>query len=292
MPSKENGASHVSTSMYFLASNELFKSEKPYAFRFTLAEHGLPSSIPQTNMKMERRDDIIIDDIRGNEKMYTLEKNGFEVITHTSQIAYEDYYEPEKVKSYLQELEEVLKDRLKASHVQVFRYGLRKRHSEFPVSTGEAYEYDQPTSVAHVDTTPEELSKEITRQYGEEANSWLTKRCQWINIWKPLKGPLTDWPLAVCNAAVVDKVNDLEAADLLYPDLATENYQVYYNPNHEWHYLSGQEVSELMVFKQADHMMQSSLPGVPHCSFPNPFTPKGEAPRESIEARALVFYDD
>lgn len=65
------------------------------------------------------------------------------------------------------------------------------------MSTGEAYEYDQPTSVAHVgmqlcrsiltlalirfiDTTPEELTQEIRRQYGEEAESWLNKRCQWI----------------------------------------------------------------------------------------------------------------
>lgn len=30
------------------------------------------------------------------------------------------------------------------------RLKLRKRDSKFPVSTGEAYEYDQPTSVAHV----------------------------------------------------------------------------------------------------------------------------------------------
>lgn len=60
---------------------------------------------------------------------------------------------------------------------------------------------------------------------------------------------------------MVNKTNDLEAADLLYTDLATENYQVYYNPNHEWYYLSGQDVSELMVFKQADHLMQSSFPG-------------------------------
>lgn len=60
---------------------------------------------------------------------------------------------------------------------------------------------------------------------------------------------------------MVSEINDLEAADLLYTDLATENYQVYYNPNHEWYYLSGQDVSELMVFKQADHLMQSSFPG-------------------------------
>jgi hypothetical protein len=119
---------------------------------------------------------------------------------------------------------------------------------------------------------------------------------------------LNDWPLAVCDAAAVDKTTDLEAADLLYPDLATENYQVYYKPEYKWYYLSSHDVSELMIFKQSDSLpdacpgmsFQVKAPprvmtlkiGVPHCSFLNPLTPREEAPRESIEARALVYYDD
>jgi hypothetical protein len=124
MPSKNFDESSVSTSMYFLTQNDLFKTEKPYAFRFALADHDIPANIPQTNMRMERKDHIIVKDIRRQKKEFTLEKNGFEVFSHTSQIAYEDYYKPEKVKIYLQELEGLLKDRLKASHVHVFRYGV------------------------------------------------------------------------------------------------------------------------------------------------------------------------
>jgi hypothetical protein len=71
---------------------------------------------------------------------------------------------------------------------------------------------------------------------------------------------LNDWPLAVCDASVVDDSSDLEAADLLYPDLATENYQVYYKPNHKWYYLSSHDPSELIIFKQSDSD-SDSLPG-------------------------------
>lgn len=124
MPSKDIDEFQVSTSMYFLTRNDLFTTEKPYAFRFALTDHDMSANIPQTNMKMERKDDIIIKDIRGHEKQFTLEKNGFEVLSHTSEIAYEDYYRPDKVKIYLHELEGLLKDRLKASHVQVFRHGV------------------------------------------------------------------------------------------------------------------------------------------------------------------------
>ena len=74
------------------------------------------------------------------------------------------------------------------------------------------------------------------------------------SIWKPLKGPLNDWPLTFCDASTVQKDVDLEAADLLYPDLATENFQVYHRPEHKWYYLSSQTPSELIVFLQADSL--------------------------------------
>ena len=124
MPSKDIDESFVLTSMYFLTRNDLFVTEKPYAFRFALEDHDKPADIPQTNMKMERKDNIIIKDIRGEEKQFTLEKNGFEVLSHTSRIGYEDFYNPERVKIYLNELEGLLEDRLKASHVRIFRHGV------------------------------------------------------------------------------------------------------------------------------------------------------------------------
>ena len=82
-----------------------------------------------------------------------------------------------------------------------------------------------------------------------------------ISIWKPLRGPLNDWPLAVCDASVVDEKSDLEAADLLYPDLVAENYQVYYKSDYKWYYLSSHEPSELIIFKQSDSK-PDSCPGM------------------------------
>lgn len=100
------------------------------------------------------------------------------------------------------------------------------------------------------------------------------KRCQWIkyisrfidtklvqaatdlldlpSICKPLKGPLNDRPLVVCDASRVDRKRDFTAADLLYPELLTENYQVHHNDNFLWYYLSGQRTDEMMVFMQVD----------------------------------------
>lgn len=83
---------------------------------------------------------------------------------------------------------------------------------------------------------------------------------------------------------------DLESADLLYPDLATENFQIYHSANHKWYFIAPQDVTEAIVFLQADNG-PNGRPGVPHCSLFNPFVPEGECPRESIEVRLLACYE-
>lgn len=118
-------SSCVHVPIYFLARDDRFTNEKPYAFRFALEE----GPIPQSNMKMERKENIPITDIRGHEKHFSLERNGFEVLSHTSKLAYEEFYHPEKIHVYLRELETLLQQHLKATCVKVFRYGVRMKLS-------------------------------------------------------------------------------------------------------------------------------------------------------------------
>ena len=276
---------HIESTVYFMEREGTHEEEKPYTFCYPA-----DVAIAQTNINKERHDHIVIHDIRGHEASFNIEQNGFTVLKLPEPIPYETYYDPIRVKIYLHALEKLLKDHLGASHVEIFRQGLRKRHPDFPIATGTTYDFDQPTSVAHVDTTVEETFEEVRRQHGEKAPALLGKRIQWINIWKPLRGPLYDWPLTFCDAATVNANTDLEPADLLYPEYVTENCQVYFSPKQRWHYLSGQEVDELIVFKQSDTLAGAS-PGVPHCSFFNPHMRPDQLPRESIEARALVYYD-
>jgi len=140
-------------------------------------------------------------------------------------------------------------------------------------------------TLAHA--TIEEAYKEILKYDPSGASG----RVQWINVWKPLKGPLNDWPLALCDTLnLVPKV-DFETMDLLYPDLVTENTQIYFDPKYRWWYLSDHEPSELLVFLQADLLGADPSPGVPHSAFQNPLTRSNEDPRESIELRLLVYYD-
>lgn len=80
------------------------------------------------------------------------------------------------------------------------------------------------------------------------------------SFWKPLVGPVNDWPLLLCDASTINPATDLEVADLLYPDHVTENSMVYYRSDHKWYYLSDHNTDEVIVFKQMDSQ-EGSLPG-------------------------------
>jgi hypothetical protein len=110
----------VQASLYFLKKDPLHLTEKPYAFRYQIED----DSIRQSNMEMERKDSIAISDIRRREKPFSIESNGIAVFQLKSQMSYEDFYNPDKVSIYLRELELLLKAQLKATHVEVFRYGV------------------------------------------------------------------------------------------------------------------------------------------------------------------------
>jgi hypothetical protein len=135
------------------------------------------------------------------------------------------------------------------------------------------------------------------------------------SVWRPLRGPLNDWPLALCDAQSVDFRNDIMAGDIVYENFVTENLQVMHNPDQKWFYLPDQTTSEVLIFKSADSE-HSDAPGKspyatilrgptflsiydmlirkasPHAAFYNPRAARDELPRESIDCRAFVFYAD
>lgn len=199
-----------------------------------------------------------------------------------------DFYNVKRVKDiYYAEIKALLLKYFGAKRVEILEHITRKRHPEFPISTGDDYDYAQPTSIVHADFTMGailEMSQDVLKMNNSDYN-----RIQCLNIWKPLRGPLADWPLALCDAESVNYEADLIAADVVSRTGYTENFQVYYNPKHQWYYLSGQKSTELAIFCQGDTNYVDRK-CVPHCGFRNPLSDPNELPRESIEARAFVFY--
>ncbi|KEY71384.1 hypothetical protein S7711_09689 [Stachybotrys chartarum IBT 7711] len=61
---------------------------------------------------------------------------------------------------------------------------------------------------------------------------WNKRRNEIIQVWRPFRGPVVDWPLAVCNSQSVDAESDLIATDKIWSFAVTETYSVFHSPDH------------------------------------------------------------
>ena len=110
-----------------------------------------------------------------------------------------------------------------------------------------------------------------------------------VNIWRSIGGKIVDTPLALCDARSIS-VKDLVVTDLCYRDRTGEIYLVQESSRHRWSYFSEMDRGEVLVFKQYDSQVSGVARFTLHAAFRHPGTPVGTPPRESIEARTLVFF--
>jgi hypothetical protein len=73
-----------------------------------------------------------------------------------------------------------------------------------------------------------------------------------FSAWRPLKGPLFDWPLAICDASTFEPHRDGQDSDAVYPEWAYEHVLVHKHENQKWYYFSAMLESETILFKCAD----------------------------------------
>ncbi|KAK3328634.1 hypothetical protein B0T19DRAFT_385213 [Cercophora scortea] len=276
----------ITSELGFLARHAMYKTVKPYSLRFTP-----PESLPRQNLEIEKKE-VTIHDARSLNP--TLDVHGFTLTRIPTRMRYEDFRDHDKIETvYANELQSHLKNLLQAPHVRVIDYVVRRRHPEFPISTGEDYESQQPAALIHLDFSHDEAIHMLKTLCGDSAYEIMRHRWQLINLWRPLRGPVFDWPLAICDARTFDQDRDAQAADAVYPEWAYENVLVHHHPDQRWYYFHGMEESETMLFKCTDGD-KLAVGGCPHGAFPNPWsesaTTSSSMPRESVESRAFVMW--
>jgi hypothetical protein len=215
----------------------------------------------------------------------TLDQHGFELVEHRS--AVRDFYDDEEVKRvYYPEAERLLKNATGASRVFFFDHTTRRR---VPGSADRRDGIRQPVSRVHVDHTAKSGPQRVRDLLTGDARHLLQGRVQIINVWRPIRGPLLDAPLAVCDAHSVDP-EDLVPSDLVYPHRVGETYSVTYRPSHRWYYFREMHADEVLLLKCYDSKTDGRARFAPHTAFTDPETPADALPRESIELRSLVFH--
>ncbi|RDW74861.1 hypothetical protein BP6252_06003 [Coleophoma cylindrospora] len=112
-------------------------------------------------------------------------------------------------------------------------------------------------------------------------------RVQQINVWVPLKGPVTAFPLAVCDGSTFTK----ERTGYSYGMFASR-INAFYGEEQKWYYIKRQEPDEYLLLKIYD---SNTLPGhaefTPHTGVDDLHGADGpETARESIEVRLVACY--
>ena len=244
-----------------------------------------PPGIPRSNATYEARR-LPIYDVRALSSEISLDREGFAVIPHRS--AVRDFFDDTEVRrTYYCEAERLIAEWTGASRVFIFDHTQRRRVPG--VEDRSPGTPRQPATRIHVDQTVNSGPQRVRDFLGDEADELLRGRVQVINLWHPIRGPLRDAPLALCDAGSVG-AGDLVPSDLVYPDRVGEIYAVTYNPSHRWFYVPEMQPDEALLIKCFDSETDGRARFAPHTAFDDPTAPKEVAPRESIEIRALVFH--
>jgi hypothetical protein len=202
--------------------------------------------------------------------------------------AVQDFWDDDEVRRvYYPEAERFLMDLTGANRIFIFDH-LQRRRVPGQVDRSRSGPR-QPATRVHVDHTDRSGPQRVRDLMGDEAEELLKGRVQVINMWRPIRGPLRDAPLAVCDSRTVAP-DDLVASDLVYRDRTGETYSVRYNPAHRWFYVPEMQRDEALLLKIADTKTDISARFMPHTAFTDPTTPPDAFPRESIELRTLVFH--
>src|SRR5580692_12133582 len=103
-------------------------TEKPANYRIEP-----PPGVPRWN-GIDDPHEVTIEDARGREAQFTLDRNGFALVKAPTAVA--DFYSPEEIKRvYYPEVERLVRDKLGASRVFVFDHNVRKRSYFLPTRT-------------------------------------------------------------------------------------------------------------------------------------------------------------
>ncbi len=220
-------------------------------------------------------------------KSFLIDREGFQFATAPS--GFRRFDDRDAIEAgYYAEAQRVVADLTGASSVIAFDHTLR--HRTPGNSRGTAVTPRPPVHRVHVDFTAMSGRRKAGEILGDPDHELLRKRFAVINVWRPIRGPLQDSPLAVSDAQSV-AFDDLVATDLIYPDRVGEFYTVKFNPSHRWFYAPRMTHEEVLLLKCFDSAEDGTARFAPHTAFADPSASEDALPRESIEVRTFAFFD-
>jgi hypothetical protein len=243
---------------------------------------GGPGSLDvRTGGTLDPRD-VKIHNGRGRD--FTLERNGFRFVRHDTKVA--DFFDDEQIKrTYYPEMEALVKAESGASRVVVFDHTLRTADDELR----ESRKIREVVRRVHNDYTEWSGPQRVRDLLPDSADDLLSRRFAIVQVWRPIRHPVENHPLAICDAPSLSP-NDLVISERRYPNRIGQTYAITYNPKHEWYWFPRMRRDEALVFKVFDSSLDGRARWTAHTAFDAPTSPANARPRESIEIRTLAFF--
>ena len=214
---------------------------------------------------------------------FDFEQHGFVFLRHATQVA--DFFDREQVEcDYYPEADALIRHVTGANRVHIFDHTVR---SGDPVK--QELGTREPLMQVHNDYTDRSGPQRVMDLLPEEAEDLLRHRFMIVQVWRPVGAAVVSNPLAVCDAQTLAEA-DLIPTERRHPNRVGETYTISHNPDHRWYYFPEMRRDEAIVFKVYDSAAAGNARFTAHGSFDDPHTPEDAPPRESIELRALVFF--
>jgi len=276
--------------------------------RATLGYAGAMEGRPRLDMVEPEKNnftlephDVAIRNGRAFEGVHTLAQNGFEFARHRSKAAVNpETFEAASVQQimpsgllgdYSVEMIEFLKDYVGASFMvpQVGSFIARtSKRAKRATWAGTA-------NLVHLDYTKE--GAEMFLKWNNDALGGEVppySHYAFIQTWRAVSPGPQDNTLAICDGASVPFEDGVEIDTVMGP--ADEPGKCFpfrlckYREGHKWYYLPDMEPDDLLLFKGFDSRKPQAMDAM-HSAFDNPLADEDAAPRRSIEARFIAFFE-
>lgn len=250
-----------------------------------------PSSGRAIETPPKRYHEVRIADCRPLAAELSLDAEGFAVRRHASAIG--DFYDDDAVRRrYYAEVEELVAAVTGAVAVFAFDHNVRSARGALEGRPG----VRAPVDMAHNDYTESSGPRRIGEILEERGRPDLAGgSAALVNVWRPLRGPVRDIPLAVCEAASASPGDFVETAIEHFgeedPDRPRHRGQIYsfrHRAGQRWFYVADMTPDEVLLLKCYDTRRDGRARYTAHTGFVHPGRSPAPPSRESIEVRTLV----
>jgi hypothetical protein len=217
-------------------------------------------------------------------------EQGFELWSHPEGIL-SDFHDSQQIaRIYYPAVVRLVLEATGARRVLIFDHTLRssalRERSEAGIETAVPQAHNDYT----VTSGPRRVRDTIGQLAPDESlEAVMRKPHAVINVWRPIRETVEQWPLALCDMRTLDS-RDAVTAELKYRHRTGHISVLRYNPEQRWFFAPRMRPDEVLLFVCYDSRGRDGHLFGAHAALKLSSAPRDPRPRESIEVRTVALF--